>query len=158
MKQRFFPLILVLSVLLLASCTGSSSVQQDTTIPQAGNSLTGIWETTLIDEQGAVTVEVTPLFNDDNTLTFEVAMNTHSVDLGIDLVTLATLSNDRGVTVTASQWDAPADGGHHVAGTLIFPALVDNISLVEGATQMTLTIRDVAVPERVFVWTMGAES
>jgi len=158
MKQRFFPLVLVLSVLLLASCTGSLSVQQDVAISHAESSSSNFWEITLIDEQGAVTVEVTPISGDDNTLMFDVAMNTHSVDLGMNLAALTTLSNDQGATVTASQWDAPIGGGHHVAGTLIFPGLVDDVSLLEGATQMTLTIRDVAVPERIFVWTIDRES
>lgn len=106
-----------------------------------------------LDEQGTVTVAVTPLNLDDpgDTLDFEVSMNTHSVDLSMDLAPLAMLTNDTGKTVQATLWDAPR-GGHHVNGTLSFPATADGSSLLEGTGTLTLTIREVAVPERVFVW------
>ncbi len=54
---------------------------------------------TRTDEQGAVVVEVIPL-NLDNpgqTLDFQVSLNTHSIDLSMDLATLATLTTDTGV-------------------------------------------------------------
>jgi hypothetical protein len=46
-------------------------------------------ELTRLDEQGMVTVEVTPLNlgMPGETLVFEVSMNTHSVDLSMDLAT-----------------------------------------------------------------------
>ena len=82
--------------------------------------------TELSDGQGAVTVIVTPLDlnSSQDTLRFEVALETHSIDLSMDLATLATLSTDTGESVNASMWDAPR-GGHHVSGTLSFPANVD---------------------------------
>ena len=96
---------------------------------------------------------VTPLDlnGSGETLEFDVAMNTHSVDLGMDLADRSTLTTDSGLTVAATTWDAPP-GGHHVSGTLTFPASMEGKSLLEGATQVTLTIRDVDAPERVFVW------
>ncbi|MFQ5614858.1 MAG: hypothetical protein ACE5GO_00080 [Anaerolineales bacterium] len=94
-----------------------------------------------IDEQGAVAVEVTPLNLDapGATLDFQVSMNTHSVDLSMNLAGLATLTTDTGMTVQAIQWDAPL-GGHHVGGTLSFPAEVDGVYVMEGAASLTLTI------------------
>jgi len=110
--------------------------------------------TSLLDEQGAVTVEVTPTNLEDasETLDFRIALNTHSVDLSMNLAALATLTTDTGKVVQAITWDAPL-GGHHVSGTLSFPAFVDGVPVLEGASQFTLKIVDVDAPERVFVWT-----
>ena len=105
---------------------------------------------TQTNDEAMVTVVVTPLNLDDQsaaTLDFEVALNTHSVDLGYDLTQIATLSNDAGEKVKPTRWDGPAGGGHHRAGTLSFPQLRQR-----GQT-LTLTLRGVAdVPERKFTW------
>ena len=110
------------------------------------------------DGQGAVAFEVTPLNLDDpgGTLQFDVSMNTHSVDLSMDLATLATLTTDAGITVQASLWDGP-QGGHHVEGKLTFPASQNGKSILDGAKQLTLTIKNVDVPERVFTWKLPAK-
>jgi hypothetical protein len=100
-----------------------------------------------------VTLVVTPLNlnNPGQTLDFDVAMETHSVDLSMDLAALSTLTTDAGRSVPATRWDAPL-GGHHVAGKLSFPATVDGMPLLEGVTKLTLIVRDVDAPERAFVW------
>lgn len=105
------------------------------------------------DGQGAVTVEVTPLNLDNSvdTLVFDVSMSTHSVDLSMDLAQLAQLSTDTGKTVQAVLWDAPR-GGHHVEGKLSFPSTSDGTGLLEGASNITLTIKDVDAPARTFTW------
>jgi hypothetical protein len=106
-----------------------------------------------LDQQGAVVVEVTPLNlgTPADTLEFDIAMNTHSVDLSMDLAMLATLTTDTGVTVQATTWDAPR-GGHHVSGKLIFPTTKDGKSILEGASKLILTIINVDVPSRAFEW------
>ena len=111
---------------------------------------------TRIDEQGAVVFEVTPisLANASDVFEFDVVMNTHSIDLSMDLAALATLTTDNGVTVQAARWDAPL-GGHHVEGKLIFPATKDGRSILEGANKLTLTILNVDVPSRVFEWQLN---
>ncbi|HEX6303284.1 MAG TPA: hypothetical protein VFZ76_03780 [Anaerolineales bacterium] len=108
------------------------------------------------DEQGAVTVEITPLNlnNAWESIDFQVAMNTHSVDLSMDLAALATLTTDTGHTVQASLWDAPS-GGHHVSGTLSFPVSAETGPVLDGAKKITLTLVNVDAPERVFVWERG---
>jgi outer membrane murein-binding lipoprotein Lpp len=108
---------------------------------------------TLVDEQGAVAVSVKPLVigEDGSTLDFEVAMNTHSVDLSMDLAALATLASDTGEQVVATVWEAPL-GGHHVSGVLSFPATSAGGRLLEGATTITLTLVDVDAPARTFTW------
>jgi len=108
------------------------------------------------DEQGAVVVEVTPLnlIDPGETIEFEIGMNTHSIDLSMDLAALATLTTDTGKTVQASLWDAPG-GGHHVSGKLIFPALADGQPVLEGAKELTLAIKDLDAPERIFSWVLS---
>ena len=120
---------------------------------QESNKRFWVEEVPRIDEQGAVEIAITPLNLNDpgQTLDFQVAMNTHSVDLSMDLATLATLETDTGHVVEAALWDAPR-GGHHVQGTLSFPANLDGKLLMDGGTRLTLTIRDIDAPERVFVW------
>ncbi len=107
----------------------------------------------LTDSQGAVTVTVKPLdlSNSQDTLNFEISLETHSVDLSMDLTTLATLTTDNGQSVQAVRWDAPR-GGHHVSGMLSFPASVEGNALLDGASKLTLIIKDVDAPERVFTW------
>ena len=107
------------------------------------------------DGQGAVTFEVKPknLSNPGNALVFKISMSTHSLELSMDLASLATLTTDNGRTVQATVWDAPR-GGHHVSGTLSFPAIVDGTPILDGASKLTLTIIDVDAQERVFTWDM----
>ena len=110
-------------------------------------------------EAGAVTVEITPLNLTDQgapTLDFKVVMNTHSVELGVDLTKMAVLR--AGAVETAAQtWQAPAGGGHHVEGTLRFPAkTADGKPLLTGAPGFSIAIRNLAgVPERTFTWKLG---
>ncbi|MFQ5344144.1 MAG: hypothetical protein ACE5F6_21590 [Anaerolineae bacterium] len=102
-----------------------------------------------VSDAGRVVIEVRPLNLDrpEGTLHFQVAMNTHSVELNYDLTRLAVLRTDRGDEVTPLQWDGE-QGGHHLNGTLYFPA-VD----LKDAQWAEMVIRDVAgVPERTFRW------
>jgi hypothetical protein len=178
MKRFLIPALLTLS-LVLAACTatatpvpsnlqpfdqtqGKSAPVSNITptltddpaiIPTLFPNMSGDGGMARLDQQGAVVVEVTPLDlgTPADTLEFNVAMNTHSVDLSMDLATLATLMTDTGVTVQATTWDAPR-GGHHVSGKLIFPTTKDGKSILEGASKLTLTIINVDVPSRVFEW------
>lgn len=105
------------------------------------------------DAQGSVTVEITPenLNELGDTLVFDVSMDTHSVDLSMDLAQLAVLTTDTGKTVQAIQWDAPS-GGHHVEGKLSFPSILDGKNLLDGASNITITINNVDAPARTFTW------
>lgn len=107
------------------------------------------------DGQGSVEFAVTPLNLGDpgETLDFEVSMNTHSVDLAWDLASLSTLRTDTGLEVHGLSW--PVSSGHHVGGVLRFPAQVDGRALLDGATEITLVIRDAGAPERVFTWVLS---
>jgi hypothetical protein len=110
-------------------------------------------ELTRMDQQGMVVVELTPLNlgKADDTLIFEVSMNTHSVDLSMDLAQLSTLTTNTGVVIQAITWDAPL-GGHHVSGKLTFPAKKGGVSIMDGVTNITLQIRNLDADLRTFEW------
>jgi len=161
---RFFSLALLLGGTLAAcgpALSGGSSAAQavpPTVPPAPAAQAAPAQDLARADEQGAVTVAVTPLNlnSPGQTLDFEVAMNTHSVNLGMDLATLATLTADTGHTVRATGWDAPK-GGHHVSGRLSFPASVDGAPLLNGAKKLTLTLQNVDAPERTFTWVLPGQ-
>ncbi len=148
-----------LLVLFLSACSPTAKVQPVVSIPtetapapaQAASE-----ETTRTDQQGAVIVDVTPLNlgNPGQTLDFQVSMDTHSVDLSMDLSTLATLATDTGLQVEPISWDGPR-GGHHVSGTLSFPTAKDGKPLLAGASQLSLTIRSVDADARIFSWSIN---
>ena len=158
MKRLMLPLLLSLTLILVACAPSQASTDQ--TEPQPASVSTrsapaqaGTGDLSRSDGQGAVTVSVTPLNleNPSDQLEFDIGLETHSVDLSMDLATLATLTTDTGLSVPATLWDAPR-GGHHVAGKLIFPATKDGKSILDGARELTLTIVNVDVPSRVFEW------
>ena len=102
-----------------------------------------------VSNAGRVVVEVLPLNLDqpEDTLHFQVAMNTHWVELDYDLSRLSVLRTSQGDQVLPLRWEGDI-GGHHVAGVLYFPA----VDLSE-ARWVEVEIRDVAgVPKRIFRW------
>jgi hypothetical protein len=109
-----------------------------------------------VDQQGAVTVEVTPpdWAAASDKLEFEIVLNTHSVDLSMDLGAISTLSTDTGLTTTAAKWDAPR-GGHHVSGILSFPADEGGKSILAAAHKITLRIPDLGGFNRTFEWDLN---
>jgi hypothetical protein len=150
MKNTVFATILAVGIALLAGCSGSTASQRGTVLeaapavtPQAGEvqSNTG----------GAVTIDLDLLNKSGTVLTFQVAMNTHSVNLdGYDLSKLAVLRDDTGKEYKSTAWQS-APGGHHRNGTLIFQ--MPNAVKQGSARYIEVIIRDVAgIEERVFKW------
>ncbi len=167
---------LALLTLILTACTGAQSlatsiqppaaaVEKPTAAPTQPPATTQVIPATPAGnltrsaEAGAVTVDITPLNLGDATavtLDFKVAMNTHSVDLGVDLARLTALKAGAN-EIAAQTWQAPAGGGHHVEGTLRFPAkTADGKPLLAGVPGFSIIIRGLAgVPERVFTWDLA---
>jgi hypothetical protein len=155
--------LIVLAVLLLASCTGYVKEQTSPTAAPAVKPGQDTGErqkppssdwglSPQSDNAGQVTIEVTPLTLSDDVWEFNVALNTHSVDLGFDLTEVGALRCDQGQEFEATAWDGSGPGGHHRSGVLKFAALDHPTSFVE------VVIRDVAkVPERVFRWDVPGE-
>ena len=155
MKRFLIPSLLILA-LILAACSATPASLPSDPAPDSvspSDSAAQFDSAMRSDEQGAIIFEVTPLNLDApaETIEFDIVLTTHSIDLSMDLATQATLTTDTGLTVQATLWDAPR-GGHHVVGTLIFPATVDGKFILDGATKLTLTIVNVDAPSRVFEW------
>jgi hypothetical protein len=162
--KRFTPILILTVFIFLSACAPAqkdstpTQIPAITSTPSAGNTKAGIANLGRTDSQGAVTVEVTPLDLDKpgNTLKFDVAMNTHMVNLSMDLLTLATLTTDTGLNIQPTLWDAPK-GGHHVDGTLSFPTAKDGKSILDGAKQLTLTISGIDNATRTFTWNLSTK-
>jgi hypothetical protein len=153
------PSLVILLGWLLVGCSSYSEVQsappienQQTVIKEDGRAEPQNLER--VDSQGAVEVAVIPAgfdMDQDGMLSFEISMNTHSVDLSMDLAKLSILATDHGVILNESSWTG--GNGHHVSGVLSFSArAADGSPIMVGAQKITLIIRDVEVPERRFVW------
>jgi len=155
MKRLYISALLILTLVLTACSATATPLQTDPQPDTASTELSSASSSsaTRVDEQGAIVIEITPINLDasTDTLEFNVVMNTHSIDLNMDLATLSTLTTDRGITVQGSLWDAPL-GGHHVEGNLIFPSMKDGNSILEGASRLILNIANVDAPSRVFEW------
>ena len=135
------------------TCKKGTTITPSTLVPQPNAASSDLKRT---DAQGAVTLEVNPinLDNPGDTWVFDVSMNTHSVDLSMDLAALANLTTDNGLTIQAAQWDAPKEG-HHVEGKLTFPINSAGKSLLKSAKELTLTIKNVDAPTRKFTWQLA---
>ena len=165
--MKTFKGILILSALglLLAACGSTQQVypeiSQGNGDPVANNAsqvmagaeIAWLEGQSREDGQGSVTVVLTGknVNAESDTLEFDVVMDTHSVELDMDLTPLATLTTDTGISVDGLAWST-AESGHHVTGMLSFPASLDGVSILDGATELTVTIRDVDAAERIFTW------
>ena len=138
-KKSTLFLLMSLAIILLAGC--SSSSQQGTQSNGLIQSSTG----------GPVTIDVKWLGIDNDSLIFDVSMNTHSVDLdSYDLSELAVLIDDTGNKFYPTSWDS-APGGHHRKGIITFP--VPDSIIQEKTEYFEMLIRDVAgVENRVLKW------
>jgi hypothetical protein len=81
-------------------------------------------------EAGEVTVKIEPTGMTPSGATFDVAFDTHSVDLNLDIAAGARLVVD-GTEWTGAAWDGPGAGGHHREGTLTFDATADPAGTAE---------------------------
>ncbi len=167
--KRILPILILTVSLFLAACapaqkdlsptqipasTSTSGAGSVSTVPASADSV----HLSLTDGQGAVTVKITPLNLDNpgDTLKFEVVMDTHSVELNMDLATLATLTTDTGIAIQPEKWDAPS-GGHHAEGTLSFPATQGGKPILNGAKQLTLTLTGIDNVIRTFTWDLSTK-
>ena len=156
MKRYSVIAFVILLGLILAACSGSASStptpvsSSSSAAAPTANAIPAGDDLTQTKDEASVTVAVTPLnLNDQSaaTLDFKITLNTHSVDLGYDLTSIATLSSDAGEKVQPATWNGPAGGGHHREGTLSFPQLKTR------GQSLTLTLRGIAgVTERTFTW------
>jgi len=148
------PLILVaivgLVALVLAGCTSATTQTQVPTLaPNAmSTGQSALPFATKSNSGGNVDVAVTPTaLNIGEPMAFEIAMNTHSVDLSDDMTQIAILRDDAGKEYEPTAWDGGEPGGHHREGILKFTVLAGKPKSVE------LVIKGMAgVSERIFKW------
>src|SRR3989344_4307477 len=104
------------------------------------------WESKT-DNRSAVFVTVTPIdiSPQSKEWKFDVAMDTHSVELDQDMIKSAFLVDDRGEQYEPINWEGPA-GGHHREGVLIFNQITPTSKSVE------LRISGIGDVVRSFTW------
>lgn len=105
---------------------------------------------------GAIEIVATALNLTDTeaeTIDFELAFNSHSVTIDIDLVNSALLQVDD-VEVTPAVWETATPAGHHIKGLLRFPRNTeDGATLLTDTTAVTLLIGGLPDDEeRTFTW------
>jgi len=108
-----------------------------------------------LDSQGAVKVSATLLApgegqTDQGKTIFELALDTHSVDLGqYDIEAISVLQFDDNPPIGGGTWES-AGSGHHFKGRLSFAQPVPS-----GTKAVRLLILNLdGVKERVFEWQM----
>ncbi|MBI4280985.1 hypothetical protein HY628_02195 [Candidatus Uhrbacteria bacterium] len=100
-----------------------------------------------ISEAEEITITVKPPSDwQADSWKFDLALDTHSVDLAQALEQVAALVDDQGNKYPPQSWEGSPPGGHHRTGILTFAAIRPLPSAV------TLVIRDIGAPERTFVW------
>jgi hypothetical protein len=157
-----------ISLILLSACSAppiNAGTVDQPAAPEAGSSTStavvpsdpvqqDLSDMMRTDDQGAVEVNVVPISlgppASDNVI-LAIWMNTHSVDLSMDLAALSLLETDLGDRVSAISWSGGS--GHHVQGELVFPGTNQSgAALLDGASSITLRIVNVDAPERIFNW------
>lgn len=101
------------------------------------------------DEQGEVIVTVTPgnVSSKAETWSFDVLLDTHSVELNEDMVSVAVLTDNNGEQYRATGWRGDGPGGHHREGTLLFKPITPMPTL------LTLKLSNLGgIGERTFTW------
>lgn len=158
-KLIFLTMIFAFSALILAACSGATQTpvpaptntsSASAAQPSTAKSNSATFETKS-NEGGSVTVKVTPLaLSNDQALTFDIVMDTHSVDLSDDMTKIVIVRDDKGNELKPTAWEGAGPGGHHREGKLKFAALTSKPKYVE------LVIKGLAtVAERVFRWDLS---
>ncbi len=164
MNRKIFlcGVLFILMGLGLAACSGATTptwvpapatvkVSSASTAQPSASQSSGARFETKSHEGGSVTVKVTPLaLGLEQPLVFDLAMDTHSVDLSDDLTKIVIVRDDAGKEYAPIAWEGAGPGGHHREGKLKFAALTGKPKYVE------LVIKGLArVPERVFRWELS---
>ncbi len=126
--------------------SGSDSLVSENKIENRYNQEADSKYQTKTDDQANVTIDVTPdlgLERQENI--FELSFNTHSVDLNFDFQKIIILRDDLGNIYQAQNWTG-GQGGHHLSGEIIFPALNEDAKTIE------MEINGVGGVKRVFKW------
>lgn len=159
MNIRGVATVLFFVPLVVAACAGAASAPvaasggPPASAPATSGASPASAGATQTSEGGQVTVVAT-WRGPATGATFDVKIDTHSVDLDALDLSNAVLRNDRGEMLAAQPWPAPK-GGHHREGTLAFGG--DSSGFLIGSKWIELAIVGVGdVPERSFRWETGS--
>lgn len=95
---------------------------------------------------GVVDIEVTPrLWQGNRQPAFEIALNTHSVELEYNLTEIIKLTDNLGNTYEPLEWNG-GSGGHHLRGEMTFERVRGDPS------SLTLTISGIDGQTESFTW------
>lgn len=86
---------------------------------------------TKTDNQGQVTVKITPQNLSGAEWKFEIVLDTHSIDLNQDLMQVIELIDEQGKIHKPIAWEGAIPGGHHREGVLIFQPINPKPASVE---------------------------
>lgn len=148
MNSKFF---LVLLFLVIGVAAFGLIAEKSSQSLSAVSANTQFDQPTEIDQtqekaMGNVTVTISPVtMLAGEAASFDVALDTHSVELSYDFATIASLTDDAGNSYAVSEWTGNS-GGHHVSGQLLFPAISSE------ATELTLMLKEVDTVTEEFVW------
>ena len=138
-------LLLVLAAIIISGCASNYSEQKPAKeVAEIAQKAELKTVSTGNTQTGDVLIELTPISMPDGKLQFEIAANTHSVDLSqYNLMELATLEYEGKAIKPVS---APQLSGHHTSGNIIFNAGSD-------LKNFKVIIKGIPnVDERVFEW------
>lgn len=101
--------------------------------------------------EGPISVKVTPKDLNEELLSwdFEIALDTHSEELSVDLVTVSELMDEQAKPYKPIAWEGDPPGGHHRSGVLKFKPISSLPKSLE------LRIKNVGgISERSFKWNL----
>lgn len=75
---------------------------------------------TQTNNEGAVEITVTPKNLSNKEWVFDIALNTHSMEIGEDLTKVSVLVDEDGNEYKPIEWQGDPPGGHHRKGILKF--------------------------------------
>lgn len=134
-------LIIIGIVGIIAAALLINAVYVDNTTPTSSAALFS----TKTNSEGNVSVMATPI--DQSDWSFEITLNTHSVDINEDLAQVSILTDENGNEYKPIEWRGDPPGGHHRKGVLSFGEITPR------PQSITLFINQVGgIDERKFEW------
>jgi hypothetical protein len=141
--------VIVFSAFLFKGKTGNDKVVQGVQRNTAASEENPA--TTLegkVKSMGAVEVEVTPIsVEPKSNMKFEIALNTHSVDLSYDYTDIISAEDDKGNVYKVISWSG-GEGGHHLRGQ------IELEPILQEAGEITLIIDDIDDQKETFEWSL----
>jgi hypothetical protein len=143
-------MVLASSIILMIGLTGSQILERSLNTDDGTiNQISGF--DPIVEEENGITFTITPVeFYKNQSLKFDIRIDTHQGALDFNLEEIAVLETSDGNKYDPLSWEGSPPGGHHRSGRLSFPIVDENISL-------KLIIYGVGgISERVFMWTLDS--